>query len=81
MNVAAFLNELLNRDIRVSADGERLRCNAPAGALTPELREELARRKAEILEFLRKAGEIARQPDGIVPMQPRGARIDRKSVV
>jgi predicted ATP-grasp superfamily ATP-dependent carboligase/thioesterase domain-containing protein len=75
LNVAAFLNELLRRDIRVSADGERLRCSAPVGALTPELREALARRKAEILEFLRKAEGIARQPDGIVPMQPRGTRI------
>ena len=75
MNVAAFLNELLSRDIRVSADGERLRCNAPAGALTPELREELARRKAEILEFLRKADGLARQPESIVPLQPRGKRI------
>ena len=75
MNVAAFLNELLNRDIRVSADGERLRCSAPAGALTPEVREEIARRKAEILEFLRKAEGFARQAEGIVPMQPRGTRI------
>jgi thioesterase domain-containing protein len=75
MSVAAFLNELLARDIRLSADGGRLRCNAPAGALTPELREVLARRKAEILEFLRTAEGIARQPDGIVPMQPRGTRI------
>jgi predicted ATP-grasp superfamily ATP-dependent carboligase/thioesterase domain-containing protein len=75
LNTAAFLNELLSRDIRVSADGERLRCNAPAGALTPELRDELTRRKAEILEFLRKAGEIARQPEGIVPIQPRGTRV------
>jgi D-aspartate ligase len=75
LNTAAFLTELLERDIRVSADGERLRCNAPAGALTPELRDELALRKAEILEFLRKADGIARQPDGIVPLQPLGRRI------
>jgi predicted ATP-grasp superfamily ATP-dependent carboligase/thioesterase domain-containing protein len=75
LNVGAFLNQLLSRDIRVSADGGRLRCSAPAGALTPELREELTRRKAEILEFLRKAQGMARQPDGIVPLQPRGSRI------
>ena len=75
MNVAAFLSELLSRDIRVSADGGQLRCSAPAGALTLELREQLARHKAEILEFLRKAEGIARQPDGIVPLQPRGTRI------
>jgi predicted ATP-grasp superfamily ATP-dependent carboligase/thioesterase domain-containing protein len=75
LSVAAFLNELLNRDIRLSADGERLRCSAPAGALTPELSAELARRKAEILEFLRTAQAFARQPEGIVPLQPRGTRI------
>jgi predicted ATP-grasp superfamily ATP-dependent carboligase len=75
LNVAAFLNELLDRDIRVFPDGGQLRLSAPAGALTPELGEELARRKAEILEFLRKAQAIARQPDGIVPLQPRGTRI------
>jgi len=75
LNTAAFLSELLGHDIRVSADGERLRCSAPAGALTPELHDELARRKAEILEFLRTAEEIARQPEGIVPLQPRGKRV------
>jgi thioesterase domain-containing protein len=75
LNVAAFLDELLSRDIRLSADGGRLRCSAPAGALTPELREQLRERKAEILEFLRTAEAIARQPEGIVPMQPRGTRV------
>jgi thioesterase domain-containing protein len=75
LSTAAFLNELLSRDIRVSAYGERLRCSAPPGALTSELREEIGRRKAEILEFLRTVEGIARQPDGIVPMQPRGTRL------
>jgi predicted ATP-grasp superfamily ATP-dependent carboligase len=75
LSVAAFLNDLLERDIRLSAEGERLRCSAPAGALTPGLREELARRKGEILEFLRSAEGIVRQPDCIVPLQPRGTRI------
>lgn len=75
MSAGAFLQELLKRDIRLSANGEQLRCSAPAGALTPGLRQELARRKAEILEFLRQAQRIARQPDGIVPLQPRGTRI------
>jgi predicted ATP-grasp superfamily ATP-dependent carboligase/thioesterase domain-containing protein len=75
VNIAAFLNELLSRDIRISADGARLRCSAPAGALTPELREALAGRKQEILEFLRKAEGMGRQAEGIVPLQPRGTRI------
>jgi amino acid adenylation domain-containing protein len=33
----------------------RLRCNAPEGTLTPELREEIQERKAEIISFLRAA--------------------------
>jgi thioesterase domain-containing protein len=61
-------------DIRVSTDGERLRCNAPEGALTDELRQELQRHKDEILQFLRSAGSLVRQQRAIVPLQPRGTR-------
>jgi thioesterase domain-containing protein len=70
----AFLATLGEHDIRVSADGERLRCNAPAGALTDELRQELQRHKDEILQFLRSAGSLARQQRAIVPLQPRGTQ-------
>jgi thioesterase domain-containing protein len=72
MKAPAFLAMLVEHDIRVSADGEQLRCNAPAGALTDELRQELQRRKDEILEFLRSAGSLVRQQRAIVPLQPRG---------
>lgn len=72
MNLLDFLAALRERDIQILADGGRLRCNAPAGALTPELREELHRRKAEILRFLRSAESLARQQPGIVPLQPHG---------
>jgi thioesterase domain-containing protein len=72
MTAAALLATLVERDIRISADGEQLRCNAPAGALTDELREELQRRKDEILQFLRSAGSLVRQQRAIVPLQPHG---------
>jgi TubC N-terminal docking domain/Thioesterase domain len=75
LNVPAFLGELLSRDIRLSADGGQLKCSAPPGALTPQLREQLRSRKAEILEFLRKSEAIARLPAAIVPLQPQGTRI------
>lgn len=74
MNVATFLATLRDRDIQVWADGDQLRCNAPAGTLTAELREELRRRKSEIRSFLHSAGSLARQQRAIVPLQPRGAR-------
>ena len=75
MTVSALLAELHARDIRVWADGDRLRCNAPAGALTPELRDQLQGCKNDILEFLHSAETLARQQRAIVPLQPRGERV------
>ena len=75
MNLAALLEELRRRDIWLSIDDDRLRCDAPAGALTPQLREHLRLRKADLLEFLRTAETIAQQPEAIVPMQPSGTHI------
>ena len=74
MRVPALLAELRSRDIQIWADGDRLRCNAPAGVLTPELRDQLQQRKNDILEFLRSAGALAQQPRAIVPLQTRGKR-------
>lgn len=74
MSVLALLEDLRRRDIHVWADGERLRCNAPAGAMTPQLRDQLRQRKHALLEFLRSAGTLTRQPRAIVPLEPRGTR-------
>jgi thioesterase domain-containing protein len=74
VSVAAFLAELRSRDMEIWADGDQLRCNAPAGALTPEVRERLQQRKQDILEFLRSADALARQQRAIVPLQPHGSR-------
>jgi thioesterase domain-containing protein len=73
--VPALLAELRSRDIQVWADGDRLRCNAPADVLTPELRDRLQQYKKDILEFLCSAKTLAQQQRAIVPLQPRGARI------
>jgi thioesterase domain-containing protein len=73
--VPAFLEELRSRDIQVWADGEQLRCNAPTGVLTPELREQLRERKRDIVEFLRAAEALAHQERAIVPLQPRGKQV------
>jgi amino acid adenylation domain-containing protein len=53
MTTIEFLAYLRDQDIQVWADGDRLRVNAPAGRLTPQLRNDLAVRKGDILEFLR----------------------------
>ena len=74
MSVPAFLEELRSRDIRIWADGDQLRCTAPTGVLTPELREQLRERKTDIVEFLRSAEALVRQERAIVPLQPQGTR-------
>ncbi|MEW6301938.1 MAG: amino acid adenylation domain-containing protein [Verrucomicrobiota bacterium] len=53
------LVELRARDVRVWADGDHLRCDAPAGVLTPDVQEELRQHKREILEFLRAPAELS----------------------
>ena len=75
MSVLPFLADLHAQDIHVWADGGRLRCNAPADLLTPVLREQLQRRKDEILEFLRSTETLTDRHRAIVPLQPRGTGI------
>ena len=72
MNLTAFLAELRKRDVQVWAENGELRVNAPAGALTPELRTELKQRKGEILAFLASAQTLAGQARALVPLQAHG---------
>lgn len=74
MSPQAFLADLRRRQIQVWADGDRLHCSAPTGMLTPELREQIQKRKSEILAFLAHAKALAQQQRAIVPLQPRGSR-------
>ncbi len=74
MSLQPFLAELHRRDVQLTADGDRLRCKAPAGVLTAGLRDQLLERKSEILALLRSAQAIALQPRAVVPLQPRGRR-------
>jgi amino acid adenylation domain-containing protein len=53
------MSDLRGRGVMLWADGDQLRCRAPKGTLTPELTIELKERKADILEYLRHAGESA----------------------
>ena len=63
MKTAEFLAHLRSLDILLTLQGDRLRCNAPKGALTPEIREALAARKAEILDLLRATSDPRRGAD------------------
>ncbi|MDX2242772.1 MAG: amino acid adenylation domain-containing protein [Leptolyngbyaceae cyanobacterium bins.302] len=58
--IAEFVSHLKDLDVQVfiegdqttSSDNTRLRCTAPEGTLTPELRQELADRKTELIAYL-----------------------------
>lgn len=52
MSIETFLRDLADRDIWITRNGDKLRLNAAEGALTPELKTQIATRKGEILEFL-----------------------------
>ncbi|MBD2345771.1 hypothetical protein H6G18_16665 [Anabaena subtropica FACHB-260] len=52
--IEEFLSDLCSLDIKLWVEENRLRCNAPQGALTPVIKAELAERKEEILAFIRK---------------------------
>jgi amino acid adenylation domain-containing protein len=71
MNAYELL-DLLNRNaVGLVADGDTLRCKAPRGFLTPELREALSRHKHQLLAIL--AGQddeftIPRRPAGTGPL-------------
>ncbi len=61
MSMAELLVELRSRGVELTAMGERLRIDAPKGVLTPEIRETLARHKAEILALLESPSPAPRQ--------------------
>jgi amino acid adenylation domain-containing protein len=63
-----FLSFLHSLDVRIWAEGEHLRCNAPDGVLTPALQGELKKRKEEILTLL-EAGAQERC-SRISPIEP-----------
>jgi len=58
-----FLSDLRALGIVLSLDGERLICNSPKGAMTPETRKELADRKPEIMAFLRESASLSSSRD------------------
>lgn len=74
LQIRDFLAGLAAKDINVSVDRDRLRCSAPAQALTAELRSQLQDRKREIIAFLTMATAAAQQQPAIIPLQSRGTR-------
>lgn len=52
MTLSQLIEQLNSQNIRVWADGDKLRLNAPKGRLSEQLKAEIASRKADILQYL-----------------------------
>ncbi|KXG76612.1 hypothetical protein [Thermovenabulum gondwanense] len=48
----AIVEELERKGVKITVAGDKLRLEAPAGVLTPSLKELIARNKAQIIEWL-----------------------------
>ncbi len=62
-NTIDFLSQLRSAGVVIKLEKGRLQVSAPKNALTPELREQLAARKPEILAFLHDSAQLARSED------------------
>jgi amino acid adenylation domain-containing protein len=70
-----ILTSLRDRDVRLWLEDDRLRYSARKDALSSELREEMARHKAEIVAFLRQASSSSSEfSQPIRPAGPAAAR-------
>ncbi len=70
--ISELVSHLKSLDVQLFVEGDRdtspgekrLRCNAPEGTLTSELRQELANRKAELVAYLhQEKAESGRQKE------------------
>lgn len=70
MTTHELLRELRDRGIRLSVSGDRLRSNAPKGRLTPDLVQEIAARKTEIIDIICESCVDAELPARILRNKP-----------
>ena len=64
MTALDLLGDMRRRGVVLTAQGDRLAFDAPAGVMTAELRATLAARKAELMAFL--AGKFAAAADALL---------------
>ena len=73
--VIDLLQRLWALGVSLTADGDSLKCAAPPGVLTAELRAELSQRKPEILAFLRSSRKAARDEGEVLSRTERPGRL------
>ncbi|HEY1580407.1 MAG TPA: amino acid adenylation domain-containing protein [Terracidiphilus sp.] len=66
MSVELLLSELRTLDIRLSVEGDQLRCSAPKGRLTKELEQRIAANKSILIQTFRNSTSTAHS----IPRRP-----------
>ncbi|HLO84147.1 MAG TPA: amino acid adenylation domain-containing protein [Nostocaceae cyanobacterium] len=74
-NVVKFLSQLRQLNIQVFADGDKLRYRADKGVVTPELRQQIAEYKTEILAFLNQVNQAQPSHSSTITTIPRGENL------
>ena len=59
LTIVEFISWLHKHNIKVSTNGKKLFYDAPKGAVTPTIRQNIAERKAEIMRFLQQVGQVS----------------------
>ncbi len=62
MSIAVYITQLFQRNIRISLENEKLKIDAPKGALTTQIKQELMENKQAIIEYLVEQKKIAQLP-------------------
>ncbi|MEH1824946.1 MAG: amino acid adenylation domain-containing protein [Nostoc sp.] len=70
-----FLCQLRSLRINLETDGDRLRCQAPEGALTPTLRQEIAQRKTDLILLLQEAKQLKTSEQLSIQPVPRDGKL------
>ncbi|MEB3279240.1 MAG: amino acid adenylation domain-containing protein [Lyngbya sp.] len=71
MKVVEFLSYLNSLEIKLWLEEEKLRYQAPKGAMTPEIKQEIGTRKPEILAFLKQAKATSKSAELAIKPMPR----------
>ena len=66
MKVAEFLSYLNSLEIKLWLEEDKLKYQAPQGAMTPEIKQEIGTRKPEILTFLRSAATPSKPLESVI---------------
>ncbi len=74
MSLSLLFQELKRANVSISREGDGLKVQAPPGAMTAQLREQLAKHKGELMQWLSEARQVAADVSALPVCEPDPAR-------